>query len=256
MTRPGGDRTDPGVAVALGVGLVVLAASGAFFLLGPSLAHPAAEIGVGGVTADAFDGMAETTDTHATRISLETRDDRTFHYLASTHGNGTTVRRYRPPSGAETDDLVVAESVTLDGTTYRRLTYRTASEVPAAASRPNATVDGNTVYAVGTTADRGAFVPLVADRVTGGLVYAEVGTVTRDGERLVRYDVIGERGGLPPLFESTATGFLLVNPDTNVVRYARVTAPDQDDRVTVTVRASGEPAPVPGWVDRVRFEGV
>jgi hypothetical protein len=246
----GPDARAVAIAAALCLVSVGVASVGAFVLL----EHPLAEAGVGGTTIDSFTTAGEAADAYTTQVELETADGRTFRYLSSAHENGTTVRRYHPPPGAEADNLTLGVSVTTDGTTYSRQEYPTADAVPTVESGRTTVVRGDAVSFVGPAAQRGRFVVVVADRVTSKLVYTEAETVTRGGERFARYEVVGQRGGLPPVFDSSASGYLLVEPGTDVVREIRVTAIDQGERVTVTVRTRREPVPVPGWVDQLRAQ--
>lgn len=238
------------LVAALALTLVVLGGVGGALLVD----HTLAQVGVGTTDGTAFDTVD---DAPAATERLRHRVERdggatTTETIAVRFSNGTVVRsRSLDAAPWDTRNWTLRAAVRVDGAGYRYSEYRPGS-VPADADGTHAVVEGRAVYKRVPPGDVNDFG--LADRSTlRTLSYVPNGSATRNGTRLRRYDVVGQRGAIPLLSGDSPTGYVLVTPETETVRYALVLASGADGRSVVEY--AGRPTTnttLPDWLEEAR----
>lgn len=251
MASPSISRRRVGV-VASGFAIAVLLATGTLVV---GFDHPIAELGLTGTPGTAFTTVDARHDTYTEQLvhRIERATGTYSTTLTATHfANGTVIRTMA------TDDAPWARrnrsmraQVRINGTAYEMARYRPGS-VPEEPTGEHVIVEENTVYERIPASHVNDFG--VANRsVIPRFHYARDGTVSRRGDRLVRYEVVGHDGGKPSVLENRATGYLLVSPESETIRYAHLTGSTDRGRWTIeytsTTRATES---VPAWVSTAR----
>jgi len=243
MVQIPGDRRHLGVAVGVVLVAVVLLAVVTPFII---FEHPLAKLGFGGTPGTEFETLNDYADTYSEHLVHNISDgDRAIEtsWSAIHFANGTIIRTHRVLVDSERkNDVTDTVEVRLDDDGYRARRYRNGSRPPA--SEIDGIVEGQTVYERIPASNVNSFG--LADRsILSELVYARDGITTRNGERVVRYDVVGERDDAVPALGGKIRGYVLVTPNQNVIRYAFVSTSDSQFIYSSSLEAS---AGIPRWV--------
>lgn len=209
----------------LGLTLAVVGAGGTVLVAD----QPFATLGIGTTTGDEFTLTEQTTDNYTVTVKQSRPVSNGRVNLTNTiskTADGTRIERrtYSTTNwSALRDNVTHSESVVVNGTGYQMQTYRNGTTPPTI--RPDWLVVGNRTY------DR--LSPDEAEDVGSSvfgtyilrheLVYTHSGSVTRNGETLQKYTVVGTQTGILQLFmPDRASGYLLVD-DERRIRYATIT---------------------------------
>lgn len=216
------------------------------------LDHPLGETGLRTTDGMAFSTMDDGSATyvsHATYTHTHGNETVTRTTTIFRHANGTYVRKTNVSATNRSlafTNATLEAVVILDGAGYRLREY--GPDASPETVIPHFLHRGNRTYErVDPDSVDGVPFPLLGLHT---FVYTRAGTVTRGGETLTKYAVIGERGGAPPLFEDTYSGYILVD-DADTIRYANVTAAADDDDSQFAFRYESHPGrtlAIPDWL--------
>jgi len=243
MVEIPGDRRHLGVAAGVVLVAVVLLAILTPFVI---FEHPLAKLGFGGTPGTEFETLDDHANTYSEHLVHNVSDgDRAFEISRSSihFANGTIIRTHHVVGDSERlNNVQYTQEVRLDGHGYRLQRYRNGTLPPA--SEVDGIVEDRAVYERIPASSVNSFG--LADRsILSELVYARDGITTRNGEKVVRYDVIGERDEAIPALGGGIRGYVLVTPNQNVIRYAFVSTSDSRLIYSSSGVAS---AGIPRWV--------